>query len=98
MIFDDFVELMDTENFDDFGDFDKVTKKRSPYKDLHAFMLLAELMPGEWNIVGSAEHDKIYLSLNVVDLAPFLTPELVYELMHCGIMYDSDAEALAMYV
>lgn len=98
MIFDDFVELMDNEDFKDFGDFSKVSKKRSPYRDLHALMLLSELLPGTGKVLGGSDHETVYLSFDVHELVPLLTPEIVYELKHCGVLYDEDNEALMMFV
>lgn len=97
MIFDDFVELMDAEDFKDFGDFDKVTKKRSPYRDLHALMLLAELLPGTGKVLEGSGHETVYLNIDVQKLAPLLTPEIVYELKHCGVLYDEDTASLMLF-
>jgi len=78
--------------------FDRVGAKRSSRPDVHAFILLTELCPGSGCIVDAAEHDKIWLSIDVGDLESNATEANIVELIRCGVMYDDEMESLAMYV
>jgi hypothetical protein len=83
---------------DEFLKFDRVTNKRSRRADLHAFILLDELLPGKSGIVGAAEHDEIFLDINPEELAAKVTQEQLVELSRCGVRYDSGSDSLAMFV
>ena len=66
-----------------------VENKRSNRPDLHAFLLLDELFPDNKDIVCSAEHDEIWLSIND-DQVETLTDAQIIELSHCGVRHDCD--------
>jgi hypothetical protein len=70
---------------DEYIKFDRVEGKRSTRPDLHAFLLLAELFPGDSDMVAAAEHDEIYLDVESDQLAEVATRELVIELTRCGV-------------
>ena len=78
--------------------FENVENKRSQRPDLHAFLLLDELWPGNRDIVSSAEHDEIYLGVTPDALAEVATPEIVRELRRCGVRYDRGTDSLMMFV
>lgn len=82
----------------EFLKFEKVENKTSQRRDLHAFMLLDRLVPGEKDIVGCAEHDEIWLEVDPEELAKVATEEQIIELIRCGVRYDEDTESLAMFV
>lgn len=82
----------------EFLEFDRVANKRSKRPDLHAFMLLDELCPGEKDIVSAAEHDEIFLAVEVEDLAKVITEDQVIELTRCGIRVSSDFDCLCSFV
>jgi hypothetical protein len=65
--------------------------------DLNAFLLLDRLCPGKHDIVVAAEHDKIFLSVEVESLSA-ATEEDILDLMRCGVRYDSGSDSLAMFV
>jgi hypothetical protein len=80
------VERWFEESDDEYIKFERVENKRSSRPDLHAFMLLAELVPGDMDIVCSAEHDEIYLQPDIADLVKAgITREQVVELARCGV-------------
>lgn len=83
-------------NDEEFLNFDKVENKRSNRADLHAFMLLDELFPGKKDMISAAEHDKIFLDIELEQIES-LTKEQIIELTRCGVMYDEDCELLWMY-
>lgn len=82
---------------DDYIQFEKVERKLSNRPDLHAFLLLDSLFPGDRDIVSAAEHDEIYLDIDAEELAKKATPEQIQELVRCGVRYDSDTGSLAMF-
>lgn len=90
------------ERFDQFEDdylrFHLVDSPRMPRPDLCAFLLLDELQPGAQDMVGSAEHDQIWLYVDTERLADVVTDEQIRELVRCGVMYDDDTESLSMFV
>jgi hypothetical protein len=85
------------EEEDEFLEFDKVATKFSKRSDLHAFILLDKLIPGDRHIVAAAEHDEIWLDISLEDLAKVVTPEQVIELIRSGVRLDTHLGGLAMY-
>lgn len=83
---------------DEFLEFENVEHKRSTRKDIHAFILLDELVPGTDDIVSAATHDEIFLAVGVEALAEKATEEQVVDLIRCGIRIDDHEEGLAMFV
>ena len=81
---------------DEFLKFDRVENKLSNRPDLHAFLLLDKLVPGTNDIVSNAQHDEIWLGVDLEDLAKVITPEQVVELIRCGVRVSDDS--LAMFV
>lgn len=66
--------------------------------DLHAFLLLEKLLPGsDGDIVTAAEHDEIWLDIDVEALAAVITIEQIEELDSCGVMADEDHDGLHMF-
>lgn len=83
---------------DEFLKFDLVQNKTSHRADLHAFNLLDKLIPGDCDIVCSAEHDEILLEVSPEELSKVATEEQIIELIRCGVRYDSEYDSLAMFV
>lgn len=77
--------------------FDRITTRRSNRPDMHAFLLLDELVPGTKCMVAAAEHDEIWLAVSPEQLAEAATEAIVIELARCGVRYDDDVESLAMF-
>jgi len=75
---------------DEYLEFDRVENKRSTRPDLHAFLLLDELFPGNKDIISSAGHDQIWLGIETEDIEK-LTQDQILELTRCGVMYDEDS-------
>lgn len=74
--------------------FDQVQNKRSGRPDLHAFLLLDELFPGNTDMISASEHDEVYLSIDEEQIET-LTEEQIIELVRCGVRYDG--ECLLMF-
>jgi hypothetical protein len=83
---------------DDFLNFEGIENKRSRRPDIHAFLLLDELVPGRADMVCAAEHDEIFLEVNPDDLAKAATEDHVLELIRCGVRWSSEGDSLAMFV
>jgi isochorismate hydrolase len=86
------------DNNDEFLKFDRVENKLSSRADLHAFLLLDKLVPGESDIVGSADHDEIFLETDVEELLKVATDEQLIEIHRCGILYNEKYECLYSFV
>jgi hypothetical protein len=72
---------------DDYTEFEKVENKRSNRPDLHAMIILDELIPGKRNMVSSAEHDEMWLDVDEEELEKVITHELALELYRCGFQF-----------
>lgn len=88
--------------FDEFEDeflkFDRVKEKLSQCPDLHAFIMLDKLVPGKADIVASAEHDEIYLSIEPGELLKVATKDQLLDLHRCGVRHDKSYDSLCMFV
>lgn len=93
---------------EEFLKFERVANKRSKRPDLHAFLLLDEIVPPEptpgfpdrtdqsFDMVSAAEHDEIWLETDTEKLAENATEEQIVELIRCGVRLSDDS--LAMFV
>lgn len=75
---------------DEFRQFDRVEKKFSARSDLHAFMRLDQVLPQQFKIIDSATDGNIRLGINSYCFAEIATPELVKELVRCGVQIDTN--------
>lgn len=82
----------------EFLKFDRVQNKLSTRPDIHAFILLNNLFPKGRDIVCAAEHDEIFLDVEVEELAKVVTEDQMVDLIRCGVRYDSSSDSLAMFV
>lgn len=96
MTSEELLELLEAET-EEFLKFERITVPLSKRPDLHAFMLLDQLIPGEDDIVAGATHDEIWLGVDVEALAEVVTPEQVTDLIRCGVRWDSECDSLAMF-
>jgi hypothetical protein len=86
------IEQFFEDNNDDFLKFELVENPRSKRPDLHAFLLLEELVPGDKDILDAAEHDEVWLSIELSELEGKITEEQLLELIRCGIRCDEDGQ------
>lgn len=77
--------------------FERVENKLSTRPDLHAFLLLNQLVPGNRDMICSASHDEIWLEVRPEELAKVATPEQIRDLVRCGVRYDRDNDSLCMF-
>lgn len=80
--------------FDEFDDeflkFERVKDKLSQRPDLHAFILLDKLVPGDKDMIAGAEHDEIYLSTDPEELLKVATKDQLRDLHRCGVRADDN--------
>jgi len=97
---EELVALFEKHSDDEYIEFTRLPKdlRVSSRKDLCGFILLDKLVPGKFEIVSSAEHDKIWLGVEIDDLAGVATEEDVKNLLRCGVRMDSSVESLAMFI
>lgn len=83
---------------DNYTKFDLVENKRSQRPDIHAFLLLDELQPGNRDLVSATGHDLIYLDVDVEKLSKVITDAQILELVRSGVMHESHEDCLMMFV
>jgi hypothetical protein len=83
---------------DDFLKFELIERPRHHRPDMCAFLMLDELAPGHGDMVCSAEHDEIWLDVEVAKLAAVVTEEQIRDLIRCGVRLDGYGESLCMFV
>lgn len=99
MTLDHMIELWNSNLIDgEYLHFDDVPVKRSSRPDIHAFILLNELLPGTTDIISAVEHDILYLDIEPEGLARVVTEAQLIELARCGIIYDESTDSLYMNV
>jgi hypothetical protein len=81
---------------DEFLKFDRVERKLNNRSDLHAFLLLDVLVPGNACMVAAADHDEIYLDVELEELAKVATENQIIELIRSGVRYGDSG--LCMFV
>jgi hypothetical protein len=89
-------ELFEKHGEDEYGKFERVDTKFGTRKDLHAFILLAQLVDGDDDVVSAARHDEISLCFELHELAPHISEEKVIDLIRCGVRLDDGY--LSMFV
>ena len=87
--------------FEKYGDeyirFERIENKKSSRPDIHAMILLNEIVPGDRDIVSASEHDEFWLDIDCEKLAEIITDEQVIELRRCGVHYDEEVDSLGMF-
>jgi len=78
--------------------FKRVKNPKCKRPDICAFIRLDELVSGKAYMVSAAEHDEIFLDVDVEELAAVVTEEDIVMLLRCGVRYDSSVDSLAMFV
>lgn len=83
---------------DEHGKFERVENKLSSRPDLHAFILLNQIVPGTSRMISAAEHDEYFLDVEIdaLEIAG-ITEAQVLELIRCSVRYDEDNDCLALF-
>lgn len=82
---------------DEYLKFDRVETKFSNRPDLHAFILLDKLVPGDRDLISCAEHDEFFFDIDPDTLNGVVTDEQLVELVRCGVRYDASNDSLCMF-
>ncbi len=84
---------------DEFIQFQSVANKRSRRPDMHAFIILDELLPGDGksDLISAAEHDIFWLDIEPEALARVATEEIILDLVRCGVSYNDETESLYLF-
>lgn len=84
---------------DEYIEFGNVLNKRSRRPDMHAFIVLDELIPGDGkdDLISAAEHDRFYLSIQPEALARVATEEIILDLVRCGLSYSESDDSLYLF-
>jgi hypothetical protein len=90
------LEKMFAKHDDEYLEFKRIENPRHPRPDICAFLMLHEVCPGTGDMVCSAEHDQIWLDVDVKKLAKVATSDLIRDLTRCGVLYDEGTESLSM--
>ena len=75
---------------DEFLKFDRVENKLHTRPDIHAFILLDQLVPDKGDMVAGASHDEIYLDTTPEDAFKAATEAQLIDLIRCGVRYSDD--------
>lgn len=86
------------EHHNEYLKFDRVNNKKHSRPDLHAFLLLDELVPNLGDMIVGAIQDEIYLEPELSDLAPVISTEEAVDLIRCGVRISDDGYHLCMFV
>lgn len=78
--------------------FERVEPRLASRPDLHAFILLNRLVPSNDYLIEAAEHDMIWLDVDLAKLETMATDDNIKDLVRCGVMYDIDLDCLKMNV
>jgi hypothetical protein len=100
--------LDELENFfeihnDQFLKTDNIKKRMSPRPDLCAFLILDELqfrsnfVKSYGDIVTHAEHEIIYLGVNLENILSVITEADILDLIRCGVCFNSDESCFTMF-
>lgn len=80
-------EKIEEDHEDEFLKFDGIKPERRLCErpDLNAFLLLHKLVPGTDDIVGDAQHDEIFLSVDIDELNEVASEDDALDLIRCGV-------------
>jgi hypothetical protein len=101
MTVDKLCEIVFSEQLaDDFGKFKDLPKKLkvSRRPDLCGLVLLDKLVPGSTNLISSANHEEVVLSVPLWKLAARAKEEDVRNLARCGISLSAYAPDLIVII
>jgi hypothetical protein len=78
---------------EEYLNFKEVLGPKSTRPDVHAFLLLDELIvSNEYGrcILSGSVHEKIYLDVDIEEISSFLTESLVIELIRSGVCLEDE--------
>jgi hypothetical protein len=99
---EDVIKVLTSEEYDtEFVKFGRVKEPLHKRRDLCALLYLDKLVPhtiiGGEKMIIAADHDHLFLSVTVKELAAVAKePDLLY-LTRCGVLYSKEHGCLIMY-
>lgn len=93
------LEALFEKHEDEYIKFERETAPRHPRPDICAFLMLHELAPGKTgrDMIGAAEHDEIWLDVDVDTVAEYANEQQIVTLIRCGVRFDRENHAFAMF-
>lgn len=93
------IQAIFDENEDEYLHHDRVDPGRRLHArpDLHVFLALDRLVPGDRDMVADAQHDEIFLQVMPDEVAGVATEQDVVDMIRCGLRYDSDNDSFCMF-
>lgn len=82
---------------DEFLKFGRIANPLSKRPDLHAFLLLDRLVPGDTDMICASEHDEFFIEVSIEKLAEVATQDDITDLARCGVRYSDDLDCLCMF-
>jgi hypothetical protein len=82
---------------DEYGKFDRIENKLSSRPDIHAFVLLNNLVPSTERMISAAEHDEYWLDVDMFKFSEVATQENITDLSRCRVRYDAKNDCLTMF-
>lgn len=83
----------------EFLKFDRVENPLHKRRDLSAFLLLEQLVPGKGGpFLAAAEHDEVFLDVDCDALGKVATEADIMTLVRCGVRYSGEYHCLCMFV
>ena len=74
---------------DDYREFDRIEAPLSRRPDLHALLLLDEIVPEvDKGILGDSTHEAIFLNIDMPAFAYDVTDDQIQELVRCGVRIE----------
>lgn len=95
---EEMIAMLNDDAGEEYIKFDRVEKPLHLRPDICAFLLLDKLVPGTTDMVTAAEHDEIWLDIDLSKLAEAAAPADILTLIRCGVRYDENNDSLAMFV
>lgn len=89
-------EVFDKHN-DEYLKFGKIENQLSSRPDIHAFILLNNIIPGDNDIIQAAEHDEYYLRIDLDKLQKVITEDQVIDLIRCGVRHSIEHNCLCLF-
>ena len=84
---------------DEYLEFENIVNKRSRRPDMHAFIVIDELIPGDGkcDLISAAEHDQFFLNIEPKALARVATEEIILDLVRCGVTYSEEEDSFFFF-
>lgn len=83
---------------DEYLSTNNLAAPRSKRRDLHAFLLIDQLLPNSDTVLTAAEHDVVFINADLDELSEVISKEQVLDLLRCGVRVDQYGDGLMMFV